>query len=50
MFDELDSYTETTTAVNPVWQAVSIAAAMPYLKALGLVTTLIGMWAGLCAI
>ena len=29
---------------------ISIDAAMPYLKALALVTTLLSMWAGLCAI
>ena len=49
MLDELISHSETNT-IRPAWQPVSIAAARPYLKAIGLVTTLIGMWAGLCAI
>lgn len=30
------------------WQAVSVLAAKPYLKALALVTTLMIVWFGLC--
>ena len=50
MLDDLVSYSETTASRHSAWQPVSVAAAKPYLKAIGLVTTLMVMWAGLCAI
>jgi hypothetical protein len=50
MPDDLISYSDANAPVISAWQPISFAAAMPYLKALGLATTLIGMWAGLCAI
>ncbi len=50
MLNDLVEHSETTISRISVWQPVSITSAMPYLKALGLVTTLLGMWASLCAI
>ena len=44
--DPIQYGTETAAYVGP---SKSIVAATPYLKALGLVTTLLIAWAGICA-
>jgi hypothetical protein len=50
MQDDLIEYDNETTIPGASWQALSIESAKPYIKALGLVTTLLMTWAGLCAI
>jgi hypothetical protein len=48
MNDDLIQHNHGTTPMAPAWRPISIETAMPYLKAIGLVTTLLVMWAGFC--
>lgn len=36
--------------IAAAWLPASVAAAMPYFKAIGIVTTLMFVWVGLCSI
>lgn len=45
-----DLIQDDNTIIVPVLPPLSIASAIPYLKAIGLVTTLLMTWIGLCAI
>jgi hypothetical protein len=45
-----DFIQDDSPSIVPIWQTMSIASVKPYLKAIGLVTTLMMTWAGLCAI
>ncbi len=48
--DNLIQYNSEIANVASAWQPISLEAAMPYLKAIALATTLLGVWAGLCSI
>jgi hypothetical protein len=50
MQDYTIQYQAGTNATAPTWHPISVAAAAPYLKALGLVTTLLIAWASLCSV
>ncbi len=50
MQDDIIQYEFATATIAASWQPVSLSAAKPYLKAIGLVTTMLFVWAGLCAI
>ncbi len=43
-------YVDESSMIAASWQPISIGAAVPYLKAIVLMVTLLATWAGLCAI
>ena len=50
MQDDRVQYVDDSSMTVASWQPVSIGAAVPYLKAIALMATLLATWAGLCAI
>jgi hypothetical protein len=47
---QLDRIQDDDLPTVPIAQPLSVASAMAYLKAIGLVTTLLATWVGLCSI
>ena len=50
MYDDQVHYEQDMIMACLTWQPVSVAAAKPYIKAIGLMMTLIIAWVGLCTI